>query len=700
MKNFKRLSLSVLTLILFLNPSVIYAQDADESGAGNQLQNMYDSYSKFDYGDSMNWSDCFGWDLGPGMDMCPGGTFYPPYPTPTVEYSYFDVVAMVEVVHDPWRSFLYKESFFDFEDKAETAFADDLGIKPGLGGGYGKRQGNSKEFQAQQKMETHVWAVSDWWRFKTSDTADACRSLTCKNKDLTGCFLSLKSVVSSLSGGMKSMTDTINNAKLTVSGKGQMIVNEDAGTISYEDGSVYEEEVIYGKQGQYIGTEYVMTRPPGNYGYGNIGNMAGAAMDTDLANSIVPGAGDAIADVANTIKNSEVFKAGTEAYDNVMGNVQQVQDDMQSAWENSEIKQTFDSSVESVKNSFNKDPATDSQIANGVIEKPSSGNYSIPEETKTHQNIQTERGAYTGSGEGMSLSEHTSNISANAMGSNSAAKQAASNDILSKVPGAGGNLGSAPLEQAMGVIDRIQYFNIIEQGIQMIATFSPIRIHPVYMSERHEDAAAEGGFFMSRIYSKLAEYGAGMIAPLFCMSNMLGMAPGAVGDMVGFDIDPGTFGVPFVQEFLDGRCVGSWGPLEPRVNLLGVGDEMVAAGLASARGLDIAQNITGDMYNKTINNTPINELMFNLDWPHRSSCYGFRGSNGGLSRAWTTPVPGGLDNIVSGAMEGDGAGIAQTVGKNTAGNVVKQGGYVFTYWRKRKCRYLLLCNKWRGDTGL
>jgi hypothetical protein len=669
---------------------------------GDKLQGMYDSYSKFDYGDSMNWSDCFNFELKPGIDMCPGGTIYPPYPTPTLEYEYYDVVAMVEVVHDPWRSFLYDESFYDFESKADSALASSIGVKPGLGGGYGKRQGGGNEFQAQQKMETHVWAVSDWWRLKTSDTVDACLSLTCKNKDLTGCLLSVKNIVSNLGGDVQSITGSINQGTV-VNGKGQMIVDEEAGTVSYEDGSVYEEREVMGPNGPTGEKEYVMTRPPGNFGYAGVGESAGATIDRGAMDSAIPGASSGINDLRNEIVSSDVWKEGTAAYNEVNQGITDVQDSMTDAWNNSSIKSAYDSTVSEIKGTFTSDEGLDTQISdqNKNDPMPGSGTYSVPPETVTHQQAPEQRSEFTQAPGSESLSEYTSDLSANAFGSNAPGKENAASQIESQVAGATANMGSAALEQAMAVIDRIQYFSVIEQAIQMVATVSPIMIHPVYMSERHEDAAAEGGFFMSKLYSKVAEMGAGLIMPMFCAAQVVtDMAPQALASMMGVDIDWNVLNSSFVQSFINARCVGSWGPLEPRVNLLGVGDEMVAAGLASARGLDIAQNITGDMYNKTINNTPIKSLMFNLDWPHRSSCYGFNGGNGGLSRAWTTPVEQGIDGILEGVKNGDGAGIAGTVGKNTAGNVVKQGGYVFTYWRKRKCRYLLLCDKWRGDTGL
>lgn len=705
MKNSTKNLLSVLLIALGVFTSSAVSASGQEAnptnGLGKELQGMYDSYSKFDYGDAVNWSDCFEFELKPGVDMCPGGTIYPPYPTPTLEYSYYDVVAMVEVVHDPWRSFLYDESFYDFESKSDTALASSLGVKPGLGGGYGKRQGGGNEFQAQQKMETHVWAVSDWWRLKTSDAVDACLSLTCKNKDLTGCLLSVKNMVSSMSDGMKSITDSINQG-INIPGKGQVFVNEDAGTVSYEDGSVYEEKDVIGPNGPTGQKEYVMVRSPGNYGYGGIGEMAGAAMDTEVLDSVIPGATEGINELRTEIESSEIWKAGSQAYEDVKSNVTEIQGEMTDAWNNSSIKATYDSSVEEFKGAFNQDPGVDGQIADqNKFENSNTPTFNVPPETITHQSVMEKRDEYAVMPGNESLSEYTSGLSANAMGSNAPGKEAAASQVMSQVPGAAADAGSQAMEQAMGIIDRIQYFSVIEQAIQMIATFSPIMIHPVYMSERHEDAAAEGGFVMSKLYSKFAELGAGVFMPLFCAAQIAtDMVPQMVAANIGIDVDWQLLNSPLVSSFINGRCVGSWGPLEPRVNLLGVGDEMVAAGLASARGLDIAQNITGDMYNKTINNTPIKDLMFNLDWPHRSSCYGFSGGNGGLSRAWTTPVEQGIDGIVKGVQQGDASGIAGTVGKNTAGNVVKQGGYVFTYWRHRKCRYLLLCNKWRGDTGL
>lgn len=654
---------------------------ASSSTAGSDLQDTYDSYSKFDYGDSMNWGDCFDFDLGIGVDMCPGGFIYPPYPTATLEYSYYDVVAMVEVVHDPWRSFLYDESFYDFTSEAESGLASDLGVTPGIGTGYGNSgSGSSKEFSGQQKLETHVWAVSDWWRLKTSDKALSCLSLTCKNEDYTGCIMSIKNTMSSMDSDFGSMVGSINSNE-SAEGKGQGVQNSETGEVAYEDGSVYEKQETTNDRGQVTSTRYVQTRPPGNYGYGNMGASAGASMNFSNAESPVPG-----------MDGANAFQTGMQAVqDSSVGLVSSVSSLATDAWNGSDTKAQEDAQ--------NSEGSSDSGSVNPKYVQAAGSSGGLPASTKGGGSMPSQRSSSQQSDfGGQDLSQSASTMSSNTFGSNDPGKQSAAGNVMNQTGAAGQDMGSDAMEQAMAIIDRIQYFSVIEQIIQMIATVSPVMVHPVYMSERHDEAAAEGGFILSGLYSSFAEMGAGMIMPIFCMSKSAGMAVDGVANLVGFDISSGFLGP--ISSFINSRCVGSWGPLEPRVTLLGTGDHLVAAGLAAVRGLDIAQNITGDMYNKTINNTPFNELRFNLDWPHTSDCYGFQGFEG-LSRGWTTPInSASIDNIINSASNGDGAGMADQIGSGTVGNVTKQGGYIFTFWRKRKCRYLLSCDIWRGDTGL
>jgi len=681
--------------ITLLGFSVTCANNVFAQEPSGALNDSLSVYEEFKFEDSMNWGDCFDFNIGPGFDVCPPDPIYPKL-TLTIEYEYMDPVAMVEVVPDPWRSFLYKESFYDFSGKAESSIASGLGVSPTIGSGFSNRKATSgKEFIGSQKMETHVWAVSDWWRLKTSDQASSCASLTCKNKDYTGCLQSIKQTLSSISSDTMDTIASINSDQ-SAEGKGQGVKNGENGDVAYEDGSVYEEQEVthttrHG-DGSYtesvVGTEYVQTREPGNYGVDGMGQMAEVAMD----DSPIPGMSNVEAlstglSAARDIKENGVKEYVAGAAISVAGS------QMGAAWESSETKASLDAGMGAAseqagewgnefKNSFSS--------TEGEAEP-------LPESTKTGGEVKSEPAPLESTSSGSSSSQAGNDVSDNAMGNNSQGNQDARSQMQQATGMAAGATGDMGLQQAYAMIDRVVYFNVIEQMMQMIATVSPVMVHPVYMSERHDKAASDGGFFWSPIFKKFADMGAGMIMPIFCMSKTGGMALDAIANVFNFDIPSDILGP--ISDFINGRCAGSWGPLEPRVNLLGTGDAMVAAGLASVRGLNIAQNITGDMYNKTINNTPFNELKFNLDWPHQSGCYGFQGASG-LSRGWTTPLGGALENVVTKVQSGQGLDGVADLASGTVGKATSQGGYVFTYWRKRKCRYLIACSEWRGDTGL
>ncbi|HAG53001.1 MAG TPA: hypothetical protein DCL21_04350, partial [Alphaproteobacteria bacterium] len=642
------------------------ANPATAQETTGSLDDSLQMYESFNFDESMNWSDCFDFNIGFGIDFCPG--FPTPYPTLTLEYKYMEPVAMVEVVPDPWRSFLYKESFYNFSGKAESAIAENLGVSPTIGSGFSNRKATSggKEFIGSQRMETHVWAVSDWWRLKTSDQADSCLSLTCKNKDYTGCIMSIKKTMSSVSSGTMKTISSINSNQ-SAEGKGQGVKNGENNQVVYEDGSVYEEKEItkttrHG-DGDYttevVGTEYEQTREPGNYGDDAVGQMADVAM----SESVIPG-----------MSNAELLAEGIAAAEDPEGYVAGkaigvATETAGEAWENSETKKDVDAGMaeaseqasewgDSFKESFSASEE-DEEEAEPLPESTKSGGASKEEEPSPLSNLSDKGSA--------SFSIAGNEISDNAFGNDSVGNTDAREQMQNATGMAAGVAGGAinqGLMQAYAMLDRVVFFSVIEQMMQMIATVSPVMVHPVYMSERHEKASADGGFFWSPIFQSFSEKGAGFIMPIFCMSKTAGMGIDAVANMMGFDIPSDALGA--LSAFINGRCVGSWGPLEPRVNLLGTGDAMVAAGLASVRGLNIAQNITGDMYNKSINNTPFNQLKFNLDWPHKSSCYGFQGASG-LSRGWTTPLGGALDNVVNKVRSGNAVNAASDLATDTVG---------------------------------
>jgi len=714
--------ISLLLILLSCSFAISARADIPQESSDN-LNETYSVYEKFKFKDSMNWGDCFDFDIGIGFDVCVGFKWGVPYfyPTVTLTYEYLDPIALVEVVPDPWRSFLYKDSFYDFSGKADTAIAGHLGIKPTIGSGLSNRKAtNGKSFIGQNKMETHVWAVGDWWRLMTSDPIDACISMTCKNKDFTGCILSVKQTFTKVSDGMTETIQSVNE-NLSALGKGQGVMNGETGDLSYEDGSVFEEKefsnIAHGEKNTW--TQYVEVREPGNYGMPGMAEMAEVA----TSESFIPGMSNAelamegfqaVKDPEGYIIGKAVGAATDEASSawessDTKASLDSQMDSVSESWENSSIKQDFDSGVSAVngwgddfKQSFMPDADSDNEL---------------PYSTTRGGELQATYDLLDSVSPGSNSFQAGAQISDHAMANNTADNHEAlaemrkytgmAADLNGGIGGIVGDTGGGGgmadmtvdivMQKAAALMDRVVYFNVIEQVTQMIATVSPIMVHPVYMSERHEKATGDGGFFWADLYQKAAEMGAGLVMPIFCLSKSGAMSADALMNIFDYDIPSDVLGP--ISEFINARCVGSWGPLEPRVNLIGSGDHMVAAGLASVRGLNIAQNITGDFYNKTINNTPFNSLKFNLAWPHQSGCYGFQGASG-LSRGWTTPLGGVLDKATQAISSGNPLEAAAVVGKETVGKATSQGGYVFTYWKQRKCRYLLACNDWRGDTGI
>jgi hypothetical protein len=697
-----------LCIVLFA-----FAAKAEESS----LNESFSLYEKFKYSNSMNWSDCFNFKITPGIDFCPGGFIYPPYPTLTLNYSYNDVVAMVEVVPDPWRSYLYKESLYNFNSKADDGIASKIGVSPTIGAGYtGQGKGSATEQVQQHKLETHVWAVGDLWRLKTSDKVKSCLSLTCKNEDYTGCILSVVKTVVKAGEGISDTIASVNSNQ-SASGKGQGIQNGENGQVTYENGEVYEERNVYGGKddSRIVGKEYVQVREAGNYGDSTFGKLATVA----TSESVIPG-----------MTNAEIFQESVAVAKNPTGYIVGKAVSAGSSAIGSAISSGIDSATEGAKSFIgtgNASPLPKSTTKGGKVEQE--GNYDVLINKKTSNNpfyysdsgddlkpgdtYSTSAISVTGKevfitgkvnedgsvtetvhfdDDYKSSSESGNDVSNTAMGNNSSGNQSATKQIM-------GGVANNGMNKMIEIIDRVTYFNVVELTMQMIATVLPISIHPIYMSERHGKASSDGGFFWSSIFQTFADKGAGLVMPLFCMSKMLSMSIDGVASML-VSADFNILGkLGGIGSFIENRCVGSWGPLEPRVTLIGAGDPFVAAGLASVRGLNVAQNTTGSMFNQTINNTPFSQLKFNLDWPHQSSCYGFQGFSG-LSRGWTTPLGGAIDNVSSAVQSGDMSKIGSTAFDTAVSPARKQGGYVFTYWRSRKCKYLWACDIWKGDTGL
>jgi hypothetical protein len=636
------------------------ASSGGTGAAGGDLNDTFSMYKGYDF--EVQFGECLDMQIRPSIGICPGGTFYPPYPSPAIQYTYNDLVAMVEVVPDPWRSYLYEESLYDFSGKSEDAVVQKLAITPTVGAGYGgSRKVDAKTEVAQFRYETHVWAISDWWRFKSDSFIDACFSLTCQNKDYTGCIFSVMKTASNIGGGMKEAVASI-NADESAPGKGQGIQQGD--TVAYENGEVYEKNPETG--------QYEQVRPAGNYGDSTFGRAADVAMSDD----IIPG-----------MSNVEVLTEGIALAENprgyVVGKSLQVGSEaIADAWAGDEAGEAADA----------KNAAAGAK-GNGMANQMKSGN-AAPLPTSTMRGGQSKQQPTkmdSSAANGKNSAQAGNAVSDNAMGNNTPGNQSALNQMQ-------GAVSTQGLDQMLSIIDRVVYFSVVEIVIQMIAMYAPVMLHPVYMSERHKKASQDGGFFWSPLMKKFADMGAGLVMPLFCMSKILTMGMDGVANLVmSTDFNILSMLGP-IGAFIESRCVGSWGPLEPRVNLLGTGDSFVAAGLASVRGLNIAQSITGSMFNKTINNTPFYKLKFNLDFPHVSSCYGFQGFSG-LSRGWTTPIGGMLDNVSGVVESGDASAMGGLVADNTVGHAQKQGGYVFTYWRNRSCKYIWWCNRWEGDTG-
>tara|TARA_Y100001960_G_scaffold66122_1_gene69601 strand:- start:1837 stop:3855 length:2019 start_codon:yes stop_codon:yes gene_type:complete len=632
---------------------------------GETLDDTFSMYKGYDF--EVQFGECLDMQIRPSVGICPGGTFYPPYPSPALKYTYNDIVAVVEVVPDPWKSYLYEESLYDFSSKSEDSFVNKVGFTPTVGAGYGgSRKVDATSEVAQFKYESHVWAVSDWWRFKSDNFIEACFSLTCQNKDYTGCIFSVMSAVASVGEGMKEAAAGI-NAGEGADGKGQGVKQGD--TVAYENGEVYEKNPETG--------QYEQVRPAGNYGDSTFGRAADVAMSED----IVPG-----------MSNVEVLTEGIALAENPEGYVagkslQLGGEAIADAWAGDGEGAGGDDDAWALERGLanQKGSSTANQMKGGSASP-------LPSSTKRGGQSKSQPTKMDSSAANGKNSAQAGNaVSDNAMGNNTPGNNSALSQMQNGVSAQG-------LDTMLSIIDRVVYFSVIEIMIQMIAIYSPVLLHPVFMTERHKKASQDGGFFWSPLMQQFAEMGAGLIMPLFCMSKILTMGvDGVAGLLMGSDFNILSMLGP-IGSFIESRCVGSWGPLEPRVNLLGTGDGFVAAGLASVRGLNIAQSVTGSMFNKTINNTPFYKLKFNLDFPHTSSCYGFQGFSG-LSRGWTTPLGGLLDNVSSVVESGDASAMGNLVADNTIGHAQKQGGYVFTYWRNRSCKFIWWCNRWQGDTG-
>lgn len=632
-----------------------------ESGKTDSTDGIFSKiYGKLDFKKTMNWGDCFDWSQTVTVAMCPGT---PPYPSPKFTFKYWDPVALVEVVPDPWRSYLYNESFYDFSGQASAGPLEVIipgsNIKPAIGSGYKGKKGNKdaqgKENSGEERENMHVWSVSDFWRFKTSaGFMDACKSLTCKLKDKYYC----RKLLTSSFQMSQSVLNTIKslNQNQKVDGKGQGVKQGDK--VLYDDGSVYQKNKQTGK--------YEQIRGPGNYGAG------GAFKNADtLGNS---------ADILGTA--ASVGRLGVTLASKSSSNSAKV------------LGIVTTGSNLSVPSGFFKDENQG---------KDSNGNMKIVQDTKDNSTALPPSTMVGGKKnvEPSALSNKDASISDmanNGNDYNNAGNKQASSAFSGLLGNAkSGGLGSSAFDNAIMIADQVSFFSPVEMLIRGIASRVPFSIHPIFMSERFEKASGDGGMLMAPLFQQLGDMGAGLIMPVFCFGKIAGMAVDGVLNLVGVDIPSNMLGP--ISSFINGRCVGSWGPLEPRVNMIGTGDTAVAAGLASVRGLHIANNLSLFGATKVINSRPHNDLHFNLDWPHQSDCKGFTGFDG-LSRGWTSPLGSTFDNVSDAVKSGDFEQIKKSVKYATVGEIKKQGGYVFTYWKHRKCSVIWLCDKWSGDTGL
>jgi hypothetical protein len=228
--------------------------------------------------------------------------------------------------------------------------------------------------------------------------------------------------------------------------------------------------------------------------------------------------------------------------------------------------------------------------------------------------------------------------------------------------------------------------------------FSDVKLAPNYISEMQETSWRHGPpGVLSSLKSMIGS------TPFLC-------TPGAVLS---------EFGVDGISNALSSICVGSWGPLEPRMGWVPTsGDPFPASGLAGYRAY---KNIEYSIWSYKRNKG--GQQVFNLDYPHRTGCekigtpdlrWESRMANAGSSPmldlgssvfGFSGGAASGVSDAASGAsdaaagVEGAKSATSAVQGyKNVMGSLsdsrVEASEYVYTYWKDSECTMTVCTADW------
>ena len=706
------------------------------------LTDVFGLKSEAKLSDTMNYDECFDWSYTvkihpqcPGS--CPGkGCF----PLATVTFDYTEPTVMVQTVREPGAGSL--------EDVPGTKSRLKQVLTMGTGSGrsapgVSPLRGSmpTAGYMPQLYFEAHVWGISPAARFEsTGGQMDVKKSLSCDLADEmsywpaaivpTLYLAALPPIVISKAilgnwgwkwfrnAGSSQIAAIIGNQTVSDIASTASFVSDAAGTISDVGGAASSGAGA----GAGVGST-VASAAGGASGIGGfqIPDLAGVTDGLDLGGvtgaigsglgdlqniggldigSVTGAVGDGLGQLGTGLSDAATAVVGTEVMDsagNVIGTV-------------SDAAGTV---VNSAGDAIGQFSDATGQVMNGAGEAIGQATTAIGQVTSQ---VSGAIGQVTGA-IGQAISPITGAIGqvTGAVGQAVGQVTGAVGDAVGQVTGAVGDAFgevTASLREGMGELfsgdSMLGSLGNLTEGLAALNTlssiadaagafmgglstlmnlFSDVKLAPNYISEMQETSWRHGP--------------PGVLSSL---KSMIGSTP--------FLCTPGSvlseFGIDAVSSALSSICVGSWGPVEPRMGWVPTsGDPFPASGLAGYRAY---KNIEYSIWNykrHTRGTQP-----FNLDYPHRTGCekigtpdlrWESRAANAGASPMLD------LGNSVFGVTETTGADGTTTSTPNfetalggLTDSAVEAGEYVYTYWKDSSCSmtvctadWEILYNRWK-----
>ncbi|MBI1363781.1 MAG: hypothetical protein GC134_07325 [Proteobacteria bacterium] len=667
--------------------------------------------------DTMNYDDCFDWSYKvkiypacPGS--CPGkGCF----PLADVTFTYTEPTVMVQTVREPGAGSL--ESVPGQKSQLKQVLS--MGTPSGRSApGVSPLRSNmpTAGYMPQLYFESHVWGISPAARFESSaGQMDVKKSLSCDIADEVSTWpaavvptlylAALPPIVISKAilgnwgwkwfrnAGSSQIAALIGNQTISDIASTASFVSDAAGSISDVGGTAT------GEAGNGAG----LSVPTGDTGTAAAAG-AGAGLGGLNLGSVTGAIGDGLGQVGGGIKDAATAVVGSDVVDsagNVVGTISDTAGTVvNGAGEaigqfNSATGQIMNGAGDAIGQITSQLGAGISQITGGIGQAIAPVTGAIGQVTgqisgavgQVTQGIGQAIAPVTGAISG-AVGQVTGAIG-EAFGGVTKSLQEGIGQLFSgdSMLGSLGNLTEGL--SALGTLGDIAGMagSFMNSLSALTNLFSDVKLAPNYISEMQETSWRHGP--------------PGVLASL---KSMIGSTP--------FLCTPGSvlseIGIDAVSNALSSICVGSWGPLEPRMGWVPTsGDPFPASGLAGYRAY---KNIEYSIWNyKRHTRGP---QRFNLDYPHKTKCENIGTPDlrweSRAANATATPMLDLASNVF-GVTETTGAdGATSSVQNYVAAKAglsdsrLEASEYVYTYWKDSNCTmtvctadWEVLRNKWK-----